>query len=550
VLGLKGDVRRRLHQPEGYSQLVYGHGPVFNVGERVETSTSPLWIFILFLGDILTPVRLEWIAVLFGIGLTLVGVTLAVLGARALIGPRSPDELFAPVGAAVLVAYAPFWLFASGGLENGLAFGWLGTCLWALGRWTRDERGLPVWSAVILGLGPLIRPELAVYSALFLAAVLMGTWHDDRWRDRVALLAWALAIPVAYQVFRMGFYGSLVPNPALAKEAARARWGSGWDYLLDAVDPYLLWLPLLLLAVGAYLPLAGELHAERRTQPLLVVGAFVTAGLLHVLYTVRVGGDFMHARLLLPSLFALVAPVAVVPLRRAYAASLLVVPWAVVGLLFLRTTSDRAVLVGINRENAITLDDVGWRKGGPAFTWLRGDGVYYTTLKLSADPVPGRRVEVASYGLGVLGYALGPDTYVLDALGLGDAFTSHLALAHRGLIGHEKPLPAPWIAARLTRPGGSFSAADFPFPGTFGARPLDNSRGVPFEQREAIARAALDCPELRDFIRSYDSPLTLGRFLGNMLDSPYNTRLRIPPEPRDAYERFCGQRPSRTSSGR
>jgi arabinofuranosyltransferase len=280
------------------------------------------------------------------------------------------------------------------------------------------------------------------------------------------------------------------------------------------------------------------------------VGAFVTAGLLHVLYTVRVGGDFMHARLLLPSLFALVAPVAVVPLRRAYAASLLVVPWAVVGLLFLRTTSDRAVLVGINRENAITLDDVGWRKGGPAFTWLRGDGVYYTTLKLSADPVPGRRVEVASYGLGVLGYALGPDTYVLDALGLGDAFTSHLALAHRGLIGHEKPLPAPWIAARLTRPGGSFSAADFPFPGTFGARPLDNSRGVPFEQREAIARAALDCPELRDFIQSYDSPLTLGRFLGNMLDSPYNTRLRIPPEPRDAYERFCGQRPSRTSSGR
>ena len=32
------------------SQLVHGHGPVFNIGERVETSTSPLWVFVLAAG--------------------------------------------------------------------------------------------------------------------------------------------------------------------------------------------------------------------------------------------------------------------------------------------------------------------------------------------------------------------------------------------------------------------------------------------------------------------------------------------------------------------
>jgi arabinofuranosyltransferase len=534
------------------SQLVNGHGPVFNIGERVETSTSPFWIFMLATGDILTPVRLEWIAVLLGIVFTLVGIAFAILGARVLVGQRSSDELFIPVGAAVLVAYAPLWLWASSGLENGLAFGWLGVCLWALARSIRGEQPLPAWSAVVLGLGPLIRPEFALYSALFLAAILVGRRHEDRWRDRVALVAWALALPVAYQIFRMGYYGSLVPNPALAKEASGARWGDGWSFLGDTVRPYALWLPLVLLAVGAYLPLAREARAERRTTTLLVAGAFAIGGLIHALYTVRVGGDFMHARLLLPSLFALAAPVAVVPLRRAYAASLLVVPWAIVALLFLRTDADRPVIVGGKvHENPITLDDVGWDKGAPALGWLQGDGVYFSQKKLAAEPVAGRRLAVASYGLGIPSYALGPDTYVLDLLGLGDQFTSHLELERRGLIGHEKPLPAPWIVARLTRPGASLSASDFKFPGVlYGARRLDKPRGIPFEQRVTIARASLNCPELRDFVRSYSAPLTVGRFFGNLFDSLHNTRLRIPPEPADAYEEFCGRPPSRAPSGR
>jgi hypothetical protein len=176
-------------------------------------------------------------------------------------------------------------------------------------------------------------------------------------------------------------------------------------------------------------------------------------------------------------------------------------------------------------------------------SWLQGDGVYYTTMKLPAEPVRGRRLEVASYGLGLPSYALGPDAYVLDLLGLGDQFTSHLELERRGLIGHEKPLPAPWIAARLTRPGVSLSASDFRLPAGFLARPLDKPRGMSFEQREAIARSSLHCSELRDFISSYSAPLTVGRFLGNLLEAPKNTRLRIPPEPAEAYEKFCG-RPS------
>jgi arabinofuranosyltransferase len=522
------------------SQIVNGNGPVFNIGERAEASTSPLWIYMLSAGDILTPVRLEWIAVLLGIALSLAGVAFAIVGARALVRDRQADELLVPVGALVLVAVAPVWNFSSTGLEGGLGFAWLGASLWTLARWTRDDGPLRPAFAVLLGIGPLIRPEFGLYSALFLLVVLVGRRHDDSWGDRGRLLVWALALPVAYQVFRMGFYGSLVPNPALAKEASSSRWGDGWEFLRETVAPYALWVPLVLLAFGAYAPLVRDLRADRRTKPLLVAGAFAAGGILQTLYTVRVGGDFMHARLLLPSLFALVAPVAVVPLRRRYAVSLLVIPWVIAGLFFLRASVDDDGAFGTTRQNTVTLDDFDfYLRSQPAF---EAGGVYYQTEKLPADPVDGRRLEVATYGVGILGYAVGPDTYVLDLLGLGDPFTSHLELPRRGLIGHEKPLPPPWIAARLTKPGADLTADDFPFPFAFGTGPIDDPRDS-FEQRERVARAALHCPDLRDFLESYDAPLTPGRFVGNLIDAIPNTRFRIPPEPADAYEKFCGRAP-------
>lgn len=519
-------------------QTLGGNGPVFNVGERVEAATGPLWVGVLAIADVVTPIRLEWLAVLLGIGLSAAGLALAIAGSRRLLG-ISGSDLAIPAGAAVLIAVPPMWTFASSGLENGLSFAWLGGALWLLAGWTRERKRMSAAGAMLLGLGPLIRPDLGVFTIAFLAIVLVGSC--DTWKERFRVVAWAFALPALYQLFRMGYYGSLVPNPAIAKEASTSRWDAGWTYLRTSTNPYLLWFPVAVLAIGAYLPLASGLRHRRQRRELLVVAAFGLAAIVHAFYVLRVGGDFMHARLLLPGLFAFAAPVAVLPLRREFGAALLLVPWVIAGLFFLRSGLDRYDDFSTGKKNPVSIDDFGgWAKDGGLRQRYESGGVFFGDQRLDARPIDGHHTVVASYGIGVVGFALGEDPYVLDLLGLADPFTAHLELAHRGTYpGHEKPLPAPWTAARTTRPGSDVTASDFPFPTNFGVRQLEHPDGQPFDRRVRLAREAMTCGELKEFLASYTADLTVGRFFENVIDSFHNTRFRIPPEPRDAHSQFC-----------
>src|SRR5262245_30434208 len=55
-------------------QVLGGHGPVFNIGERVEASTSPLWVGLLVVASAIPGVALPWKAVIGGIALSGLGL--------------------------------------------------------------------------------------------------------------------------------------------------------------------------------------------------------------------------------------------------------------------------------------------------------------------------------------------------------------------------------------------------------------------------------------------------------------------------------------------
>lgn len=208
--------------------LFAGHGPVFNVGERVEVATSTAWLGVLAGMALVLPdaVPLPVAAVAAGVALTLAGLAAGQIGAVVLAPGRGRTGVALPAGVLVLAALPPVWDFATSGLENGLAIAWLGGCFLALALRSSALRSedaerppayRPLWLPVLVGLGPLVRPDLAVLS-LTLGVALLAT-------SRRSAASWlgggaaALALPVAYQVFRMGFYAALVPTTALAKSA-------------------------------------------------------------------------------------------------------------------------------------------------------------------------------------------------------------------------------------------------------------------------------------------------------------------------------------------
>lgn len=313
--------------------LLAGNGPVFNAGERVESNTSTLWTYLNYLGAVIGgPIRLEYVALTLALTLSVAGVVLVMLGTARLYAPRLQGRraLLVPAGALVYIAIPPARDFATSGLENGLVLAWIGLLWWMLVCWSQQVRGRAWFTAalaVVAGLSVLVRPELALIGGV--ALVMMVVAARD-WRTRALIVVAGGLLPVAYQIFRMGYYALLVPQTALAKDATGDKWGQGLIYLANFNKPYALWIPaLLLIALGAVLvvtrstpwwippaeaPGGYSRWARRIQSPAAVVIFIVVSGVLQGLYWIRQGGDFMHGRVLLTPVFCLLAPVSVIPL--------------------------------------------------------------------------------------------------------------------------------------------------------------------------------------------------------------------------------------------
>lgn len=133
----------------------------------------------------------------------------------------------------------------------------------------------------------------------------------------------------------MGYYGLLTPHTAVAKSASGAAWSHGFRYLGDFALPYALYIPLLVLGGWALWTYRSSLCPTRLRSQASITYLLVGAAVLHFVYILRVGGDFMHGRMLLLPLFAMLLPVFVLPLRSAASigAALFCAVWSVVIIL-------------------------------------------------------------------------------------------------------------------------------------------------------------------------------------------------------------------------
>jgi arabinofuranosyltransferase len=555
--------------------LVAGHGLVFNVGERVEVDSDPLWLFtVTGLHVVLPFVAIEWLSVVVGLVCTGFGF---LTGGRAVqqLGRRDGATTVFPLGLLMVSVVAGVWEFATSGLEISMVFLWLGLCMAALVR-VEGRRSGAFWPAVLMGLGTLIRPELAVVSVVFLAALAVVAaapgWSGTggRWRRFGVPLLGAVALPLAYQLFRMAYYALVVANTGLAKTAGSAWPSQGFTYLWNFVAPYTLWLPFLLAA-----PIFGG-RAVRwwrsgdRTGVLLLVTP-VAAGLVDLAYVVYVGGDYMHARLLLPAFFAVCLPIVVTPdqLRTLLAVPVGgIVVWSVVCAGWLRfvppiPTSLNPQSIYISNERNTWIDATGNPHPITASDYrhaLSGSGG--ALLRRLADQVPAGRqrmlvitnpyaaidpkavvpahsplpftLAVDVPAIGVIGYLAGPKVYLFDTFSLANPIGSHTQVVVHARPGHEKEIGPSWMVARF----GGTATPNGPSAGSTGA----TSAGALSASAVSAASGALTCPPLSSYLAAITAPLTVSRALSDVANSFSYTAMSFSADPAVAQRQLCGSR--------
>jgi arabinofuranosyltransferase len=521
-------------------QILAGHGPVYNVGERAEASTSTLWQWILVAFGWVTQMDVGRLAVLLGLLCTAAGYALALDGTRRL----HTNALLLPVGVLIPLALPPVWDFATSGLETGLSTLWAGACWWLLVHTLDSQSKKTSYAlAVLAGLGPMVRPDAAIASVGFLAAA----WFTlrPRWTSLLAHAAAAVAVPLAYEIFRMGYYGVLLPLPAITKEASTSDWGRGRTYLEDLSAPYALWLPLVLLVIFLVTTVALRLRAgeDLRSKRLAVLVMPVVCGVVMTAYVMRVGGDFMHGRMLLPGLFMLLLPVLLLPADRlVLPLAAVTVVWAVVCAVALRipyvgvigdqgiadergfyrsqTKTDHPTTADSYLRNFPKLPEavrIAQREYKDVIVYSWHDGFSVTPLR------PGLTYPYATLwpNLGVNGAAAPLDSASVDVLGLAYPLAAHVELTKRGRPGHEKEIDIAWVFAEYTDKETVLPP---------GVDPL----------RVAAARYALTCGPLKELQDSAREPMTWGRFWDNLTGSVERTTFRFPNDPLQAMQKICG----------
>jgi hypothetical protein len=408
--------------------LLAGHGLVYNPGERVEGYTNFLWtimsIPVLWLGGN---------AELYALALTsLIGalvVLLLYLACRAAL-PDAPWWVWL-LGPGFLVLNAPFAVYTirGSGMETALftlcVLG--GSILYLREHATLHEAGSPPlpWSALVFGVAALVRPEGVLVFGVALLHLLASSYRLAGFWRVVLRFGGAFALVYApYFVWRLAYYGDLLPNTFYAKTGATVyQLQRGLEYVGGFAQTMgLFWLALAL-GLGWW----GIVAARRYSFVLALL-------LIYTLYIIAVGGDFFPGYRFFVPLVPLLVLLGVVGIERARR-------WLLGSLPRLGGVAAPAGLVLLLLLGGLTYTDVRQFDRNENYKYSVNEyrvATYWGKVgRWLAQHAPPDAV-IAAEGAGAIAYYSGLRS--IDMLGLNDRHISRVYVPEMGSgrAGHEK----------------------------------------------------------------------------------------------------------------
>lgn len=435
--------------------FVGGYGLRWNVHERVQAYTHPLWLFV-------SLPAFEIVREPFKAAIATSLLVNLVLG--ALLWRQARDRLAAFCLAVVvpLVLSRSFLDYACSGLENPLTHVLLVGFWLLLRRAGPCDQGRLLRLTLLAALGAVNRLDTVL---LFGPGLLYAYCSPRPWSLRRVGVVLLGSLPLcAWLLWSLFYYGFALPNTYYAKLqtgiAAGDLWRQGLAYLLDLAsrDPF-----------GAVLVVAGGLgagqallraaHARYRglteADGRARLGTLMAGGLLYSLYVISVGGDFMAGRLWTPAILvgALALQEVVARVLRAgprgrycaAAAAFLAAAWSI----YAGTPALRRVPVWA--ESGIVDERVYYEETNSLRGYLRGGGPEQHRFAVNGAGAreearrAGHRTAYMVTAIGMAGYYAGPDVMLLDQLALTDPLLARLPVPYPkwwriGHFGREFPV--------------------------------------------------------------------------------------------------------------
>ena len=456
--------------------LIDGLGLVYNRGEAVEGYTNFLWTMLLSAGMYLgyDPLRIsQALGILFYLSTVYI---LYRVSLRLFPRPESgwPAFRILPLASLCLAVQTHAAIFATGGLETSL-FGFL----LALG--SSFLLITKKWESLMIGLSALMlsaftRPDGLLFYAFGSAYVFLFHFQKDKIVEKIIKFIFMqipfLVFYLPYWIWKWDYYGYIFPNTYYAKSADSWYISQGIQYILLYFSAYyvFLFIPGILIYVwiSKYYPVISGLKKsdplkERKLKKEITERTGITStvfldlydwrndflvrssfllllpSVLYIFFLMKIGGDFMFARLLIPLSPLLFIYLEILVHRgieekgRAF-----IYIFIIFSLLFswnhYRGTKYPSIQ-GITQENEI----------------YRLKTVYQIKnfLLPYRETFSAANMKIAFGGSQALfAFYLNPSLAVESATGLTDQWIAHRKISARGRVGHEKEAPIEYLRQR------------------------------------------------------------------------------------------------------
>lgn len=403
---------------------VNGYGLRWNVNERVQAYTHPLWLFLHIPFYFIT--REMFLTPIF-ISFTISMLTIIIL---TLFVAQNTAQIL--IITSILGFSRAFVDFSSSGLENPMSHFLLVLFIFLF---LRGKFILPnmFFLSFISCLATLNRQDCLL---IYLPALIYTWWHTENKIKGFFILCAGFIPLLFWEIFSIVYYGFPFPNTAYAKLGAGI---PRIELIVQGVQYYLwTWDRDNITSIVIFLGLIISLFQKKKIIKPLAWGM-----LLYCIYILWIGGDFMGGRY-----FTVPLLVATIIIQYSKLSKIqLAIPTAFIFILISLTRPDVPVFTGADyskggffTKDGITTERkyyyewsslLNWRKGKPmpSFSWAE-HGRENRKKNIKTTKLRGC--------VGFYGFFSGPLVHIVDFHGLGDPLLSHLpSLYHPKIaIGH------------------------------------------------------------------------------------------------------------------